>query len=152
MLWEKEKMLISCIFSLPQKEISRFKVTFSLLSTDSLTLYQTIPTLNNTEKETFWKHWEKKENAGNQHFLLFPQCFLLFSNRVSSFDSILFCCLLIFSIPTSLKFCRFGKELWDLNRFLSTVNIFLLLLTLSQTSNFRPFQTERVCRRQFRLK
>ena len=27
----------------------------------------------------------KGENAGNQHFLLFPQCFLPFSNQISIF-------------------------------------------------------------------
>ena len=25
--------------------------------------------------------WDKGENAGDQHFLLFPQCFLLYLNR-----------------------------------------------------------------------
>ena len=27
--------------------------------------------------------WEKGENSGNQHFLLFPQCFLLLSKKSS---------------------------------------------------------------------
>ena len=41
-----------------------------------LTLYNTIPTFIDHEKEAFRKHYGKGENAGNQHFLLFPQCFL----------------------------------------------------------------------------
>ena len=26
--------------------------------------------------------WEKEKNAGNQHFLLFPQCFLSFPKQI----------------------------------------------------------------------
>ena len=40
----------------------------------SLTLLHTIPTFN----DPFENIVEKGENAGNQHFLLFPQCFLPF--------------------------------------------------------------------------
>ena len=53
----------------------------------------------------------KRENAGNQHFLLFPQCFLPFSKEISILQSHLLCRLQIRSIRTSLKFCRLGKEL-----------------------------------------
>ena len=31
--------------------------------------------------------WRKKGNAGNQHFLLIPQCFLPFQRKNSSFES-----------------------------------------------------------------
>ena len=48
----------------------------------------------------------KGENAGKQHFLLFPQCFLLFTKQISNLQSLLFCCLQILSIWTSLKYCR----------------------------------------------
>ena len=34
----------------------------------------------NPGKEAFWKHFGKRENPGNQHFLLCPQCFLSFLN------------------------------------------------------------------------
>ena len=34
--------------------------------------------------------WGKGENAGNQHFLLFPQCFLTFPNQISIFNWLLF--------------------------------------------------------------
>ena len=49
----------------------------------------------------------KEENAGYQHFFLFPQCF-----QEASYTG---------------------------------------LLTLSQTTNVRLFQTKRVCRRQFQM-
>ena len=52
----------------------------------------------------------KGENAGNQHFLLFPQCFLPFPKEFSNFLSHLFCCLQMLSIWTSLKFYRFVKS------------------------------------------
>ena len=60
----------------------------------------------------------KGENAGNQHFLLFPQCFVPFKNQISSFWSHLFCCLLtlillsanVFNLDQS-KILSFGKEI-----------------------------------------
>ena len=44
---------------------------------DALTFSHKFPTFNNPNEEGFGKHCGKGENAGNQHFLLFPQCFLL---------------------------------------------------------------------------
>ena len=38
--------------------------------------YHTIPTLTTLRKMPFENILGKGENAGNQHFLLFPQCFL----------------------------------------------------------------------------
>ena len=59
-----------------------------------LTLYHTIPTFNDPENEAFRKHCGKGENAGNQHFLFFPQCFLPIPERISVFlRDIYFCCL-----------------------------------------------------------
>ena len=46
------------------------------------------------------------EHAGNQHVLLFLQCFLPFQKQISIFQSHLFCPLQMLSIWTSLKFCR----------------------------------------------
>ena len=43
------------------------------------------------KKMAFENIMGKGENAGNQHFLLFPQCFLLFPTQSSSFESLLFC-------------------------------------------------------------
>ena len=70
-----------------------------------LTLYRTIPTYNNPEKESFENIVGKGENAGNQHFLLFPQCFLPFPKQISIFQPNLICCLQMLSIWTSLKIC-----------------------------------------------
>ena len=47
-----------------------------------LTVYHTILTFTNLEKRAFEKNIVGKgENAGNQHFLLFPQCFLAFPKQ-----------------------------------------------------------------------
>ena len=35
----------------------------------------------------------KGEHAGNQNVLLFPQCFVSFPEKISNFQSHLFCCL-----------------------------------------------------------
>ena len=48
-----------------------------------LSLYHTIQTFNNSDKVALEKIVGKGENAGNQHFLLFPQCFLLFPMQTS---------------------------------------------------------------------
>ena len=49
-------------------------------------LYHTIQTYNNAEKrKTSENIVEKGENAGNQHFLPFPQCFLRIPKRISVF-------------------------------------------------------------------
>ena len=50
----------------------------------------------------------KGENAGNQHFLLFPKCFFPLQNKLQLFDSLLFCRLQVLSIWTGLKFCCFN--------------------------------------------
>ena len=38
-------------------------------------------------KKPFYKIVEKGENAGNQHFLLFPQCFLPSQKQIPIFQS-----------------------------------------------------------------
>ena len=54
----------------------------------SLTLYSKDTHFNTTTTDTFWKHCAKRRIAGNQHFLLFPQCFLLNQKLVSPFVNI----------------------------------------------------------------
>ena len=55
------------------------------------TFYCTIPTFDDPEK-AFETILRKEENAGNQHFLLFPQCFLPFQKSVFIFFNLyLFC-------------------------------------------------------------
>ena len=61
-------------------------------------------------KKPFENTIGKGENAGNQHFLLFPQCFLPFPEQISIFQSPLFCRLEMLSIWTGLKFCRVVKS------------------------------------------
>ena len=55
----------------------------TLSYSEELTLYHTISAFNDPETE------------GNQHFLLFPQCFLPFPKQISIFQSHLCCRLQI---------------------------------------------------------
>ena len=48
-----------------------------------LTLHHTIPTFNNPIYDAIENIVRKGENDGNQHFLLFPQCFLAFPQKNS---------------------------------------------------------------------
>ena len=50
---------------------------------------------------------EKEENTGNQHVLLFPQCFLLFREKISHFSN----SLQMLSIFVMSKILLFGKGL-----------------------------------------
>ena len=51
-------------------------------------LYKTQSRLLTTRTQMPFKNIEgKEENADNQHFLLFPQCFLPFPNQISIFLS-----------------------------------------------------------------
>ena len=63
------------------------------------------------KKKAFENIVRKGENAGNQHFILFPQCFLPFPNQISIFESHNFCCLQMPSTWTDKKMLLFGKEL-----------------------------------------
>ena len=78
----------------------------SFLKDDLLTLY--CPTFNVLKKGGFGKHLEG-EDAGNQHFLIFPKNFFLsFQKQISIFKSHLFCRLQKLLIWTDLNFCRFA--------------------------------------------
>ena len=52
----------------------------------------------------------KGENAGNQHFPLFPQCFLPFPKQISIFQPNVICLLQMLLIWTSMKNCRLVKS------------------------------------------
>ena len=54
--------------------------------------------LTTLRKEASENALGKEENAGNEHFLLFPQCFLPFLTKISIFESNLPCCLQLLSI------------------------------------------------------
>ena len=58
-MWIKETMLETNIFSFSPN-----------------VFYQTIPCSHDPEKEAFEDNVGKGNDAGNQYFLLFPQCFL----------------------------------------------------------------------------
>ena len=62
------------------------------------------------EKKPFENIVRKGENAGNQHFLLFSQCFLPVPRKISVLKLHLFCCLQMLSIWTSLKICHMIKS------------------------------------------
>ena len=74
------------------EKIQFFSVDFKVPH-DCLTLHHIIPTFNNPEKEGLENIVGKRENAGYQHFLLFPQLFLPLHRQISIFQSHLFCCL-----------------------------------------------------------
>ena len=76
----------------------------------------------------------KEENAGKQHFLLFPQCFQLLSQR-----EIVILAVINLSSANAFKV------------FMSKNLLFGKGLTLSQMINFTLFHTQRVCRRQFEI-
>ena len=75
-----------------------------------LTLYQTIPTLHDPEMKPFENIEGKGETVGNQHFLLFPQCFLQIPIRISVLELHLVCRLHMLPIWTSLKVCCLVKS------------------------------------------
>ena len=83
-----------------------------ILLETALTLYHTIPTFTLTTlwKKPFENIVGKGENAGNQHFLLFPQYFLPFPKQISILDSLFNCGLQMLLIWIGLKFCRLVKS------------------------------------------
>ena len=62
----------------------------------SLTLYHTMTTFDKLEKKPFENIAGKEENAGNQHFLLFPHCFLLWEKKKMLVISIFFFSHIVF--------------------------------------------------------
>ena len=62
--------------------------------------------LTTPRKKTFENIVGKEENAGNQHFLLFPQCFLTYQRQ----KSFMLSSAKAFNLLTS-KILSFGKEL-----------------------------------------
>ena len=66
--------------------------------------------LRTMKKKTFENIVGKEENAGNQHFLLFPSCFLHYQRQKSANDLHLNFHLQLLSILICLKFCFVDKE------------------------------------------
>ena len=99
-----------------------------------LTHYHTIPTFNTSGKENFWKHCEKRRKCWLAAFSLFLTMFPTLPKTNFNF---------------SVIFILLSAYVYILDQ--SKISIFVNELTLSQTTNFTLFQTERVCRRQFQI-
>ena len=95
-------MYITSIFSFSYK---------SSLFSGSPTLYHTIPTFHYPwKKKAFENIVGKGENAGNQHFLLFPQCFLPCQRKILTIlASLKSSSANAFNLDKS-KILSFGKE------------------------------------------
>ena len=104
-LWEKVKLLLMSNFSFSHIVSKRLELQTRKnqgLFGKGLTLYHTILPFKNIVG--------KGQNACNQHFLHFPQCFLCFLKQISILKSHLFCCLECFNLDQS-EFLSFGKDL-----------------------------------------
>ena len=99
-LWFEFYCLVNS--ELTYKRKTKFKRLFQIYS---------IPTQRHLLTPLGYKPFEnivgKEENAGNQHFLLFPQCFLL-HHRYKYHFCCLICHLHMLSIWSRPKFCRLG--------------------------------------------
>ena len=80
MIWEKEKILVTNILSISSKFAKN-----QLIKGYFYTAH-TIPTLNDLGQKAFENIVGKGENAGNQHFLLLPRCFLLYQGHNNHFN------------------------------------------------------------------
>ena len=92
------------------------------------TVCHTSPAFNDLAKKPFENTVGNGENAGNQHFLLFPQCF-------PPFQKTNFC--------SSVTFILSSPNAYSLDE--SKILLSSKGLILSQTTNLRLFQTQRVC-------
>ena len=85
------------------------------LAKGGLTVYPKSQLLTTIRKESFENLLGKGENAGNQHFLLFPKGFPPFPRQISIYKSHLFC-----HLQRPLNFVKswilsFGKGLMHLH-------------------------------------
>ena len=63
-------------------------------------------TFDTLEEKPFENIVEKEENAGNQHFLYFPQGFLKYQRKIEQFESLSNSCLQRLPIWARLKLCN----------------------------------------------
>ena len=109
-----------------------------------LTLYHTIMTLNDPKERLFENIVGKEGNAGNQHFLLFPQSFLLFTKQLSTFKSHQHCRLQMLSIWTSPQFCPLLKSLVLFNTYIESWSVTLyhkMSMIIDHEKGFRLLKT-----------
>ena len=96
--------------------------------------------LTTLKKEPFENIVGKEENAGDQHFLLFQQCFLCYPEQILPFELTLICRLQTLSIWIGLKFRglvkRFNSLLPEHSTFLR-ISAFLNICPFTQTQNFQ---------------
>ena len=59
---------------------------FEVVTSWDLLVKKLIFILTTLKNKPFGNIVGKGENAGNQHFLLFPQCFLTYKGRISPFE------------------------------------------------------------------
>ena len=146
-LWEKEKLLLSINLSLfhtafsthlenfpPFLTIQNCRVhTLSVWKSPKVVEWERLKTL---KKKPFENIVDKGENAGDQHFLLFQQCFLnSFKHFFFMFELQVFCHVQMLSIfpglnpfpkkPWFLRVCTAGllKTLWKKDKLLIKSNL-----------------------------
>ena len=61
-------------------KLNKNKMSHAMVKGSSI-LYNAVLIYNYPKEEGFRKHCEKRRNAGNQHFLLFPKVFSTLSKR-----------------------------------------------------------------------
>ena len=76
-----------------------YKPSVPTTRSPDLTLYHTIPTFNDPEENILGKG----ENVGNQHLLLFPNCFLPFQKKFQFFGNIYFVVCKCFEFTTQSR-------------------------------------------------
>ena len=151
-LWEKEKLLVMSNFSFSlsvfKRLVSQGRQQVSLCG-NGLTLYQTTK-FETVQFESICrrhfncslgrKHCGKRrgENAGYQHFSFSHYVFKRFLSK--DCEKLGLCVYLTFSYSRERKFWKICDK-----HFLLFPKNFLLFLTLSQTTDYRRFQTETVC-------
>ena len=91
-------------------DIARLEFLLEVTSLHILTLNHTVPTFNDPEKKAFENIEGKEENAGNQHFLLYPQCFLPFPKRISFLGTFILLSVNAWNLDWS-KILSFGRGL-----------------------------------------
>ena len=86
------------------------------VSKSKFTLLLIILCFTNPEKDSFWKHCGKEENAGHQHFLYFsPQCFVLLQGqKTCELKDLKFCkvscALTLWPSPGEAETCTYKRH------------------------------------------
>ena len=123
-MWLKEKMLVTSIFLVAT---TVFESTLCLVV--CLTLYHTIPTFNDPKEEGFGKHCGKRRKCWKPAFSPFPTVF-------STLEQSKIIILTMFNLSSANAFTMVTSKSLSFGKGLSHY----------QTTDFRLFQTERVCR------